>query len=87
MKKGQAEFTLVFNGSSKPERADFAEGDPDLHSAEQALMDATYTLSFPDYSSLKIVRRGILSCGAPGCTFTLKPIENASLGGTAVAQK
>jgi len=50
-------------------------------------MDATYALAFPDYSSLKVVRRGVLSCGAPGCTLTLKPIENASLGATAVAQK
>jgi tetratricopeptide (TPR) repeat protein/transglutaminase-like putative cysteine protease len=86
MKKGQAEFALVFSGSSKAERAEFAEGDPDLHPAEQALMDATFIVSFPDYSSLKIVRRGVLSCGATGCAVVLKPIENVGLGMSAVAQ-
>ena len=74
MKKGQAEFALVFSGSSKAERAEFAEGDSDLHPAEQALMDATFIVSFPDYSSLKIVRRGVLSCAATGCAVVLKPI-------------
>jgi tetratricopeptide (TPR) repeat protein/transglutaminase-like putative cysteine protease len=80
MKKGQAEFVLVFSGSSKAERAEFAEGDPDLHPAEQALMDATFMVSFPDYSSLKIVRRGVLSCSATGCAIVLNPIENVALG-------
>ena len=79
MKKGQAEFALVFSGSSKAERAEFAEGDPELHPAEQALMDATFTVSFPDYSSLRIVRRGVLSCSATGCAVVLKPIENTGL--------
>ncbi len=87
MKKGQAEFALVFNGSSKAEHAEYAEGDPDLRSAEQALLDATYTVSFPDYSSLKIVRRGVLSCGASGCSAVLKPVENAGLGVGPAAQK
>jgi tetratricopeptide (TPR) repeat protein len=87
MKKGRAEFALVFSGSSKAERADFAEGDPDLHPAEQALMNATFAVSFPDYSSLKIVRRGVLSCGAAGCAVVLKPIENPGLGVSAMAQK
>lgn len=85
MKKGQAEFALVFNGSSKAERAEFAEGDPDLHTAEQALMDVTFTVSFPDYSSLKIVRRGMLSCSATGCTVVLKPIESLTLGSASQA--
>jgi len=87
MKKGQAEFALVFNGSGKPERVEFAEGDPDLHTADQALLDATFAVSFPDYSSLKIVRRGVLSCSASGCTAVLKPIENAGLGMSPSGQK
>lgn len=86
MKQGQAEFTLVFNGSSKAERADFAEGDPELRPAEQSLMDATYSISFPDYSSLKIVRRGVLSCSASGCAVVLKPIENSGLALSNLAQ-
>jgi tetratricopeptide (TPR) repeat protein len=80
MKTGQAEFALVFTGSSRAERADFAEGDPELHPAEQALADVTFNVSFPDYSSLKIVRRGVLTCSATGCAIVLKPLENAALG-------
>jgi len=80
MRKGQAEFILVFNGSDKAERAEFAEGDTDLRPAEQDLMDATFTVFFPDYSSLKIVRRGVLSCSATGCAIVLHPIENVVLG-------
>jgi transglutaminase-like putative cysteine protease/tetratricopeptide (TPR) repeat protein len=79
MEKGEAEFSLVFSGSNKAERADFAEGDPGLLSAEQALIDATFSVSFPDVSSVKIVRRGVLSCGATGCAIALKPIESAGL--------
>jgi hypothetical protein len=86
MKKGQAEFVLVFNGSGKAERVEFAEGDPDLHPAEQALMDATFTVFFPDYSSLKIVRRGVLSCAATGCAVVLNPIENVAVGLSPVSQ-
>jgi hypothetical protein len=87
MKKGHAEFAIFFSGSSKAERAEFAEGDPELHSAEQSLMNATFIVSFPDYSSLKIVRHGVLTCGAAGCAVVLKPIEDASLGMSTVAQK
>src|SRR5205807_7736325 len=32
-------------------------------------------LSFPDASSLKIVRRGTLTCRESGCVMTLKPVE------------
>jgi hypothetical protein len=79
MEKGEAEFTLVFSGSNKAERADFEQGDPGLRPAEQALIDATFSVSFPDVSSLKIIRRGVLSCGATGCAIALKPIESAGL--------
>jgi len=87
MEKGEAEFSLVFSGSNKAERADFAEGDPGLLPAEQALIDATFSVSFPDVSSLKIVRRGVLSCGATGCAIALKPIESAGLFTGTSAQK
>jgi tetratricopeptide (TPR) repeat protein len=80
IKSGQAEFALVFSGSSKAERAVFVEGYSNFHEAEQALLNATFNVAFPDYSSLKIIRRGVLSCTATGCAVMLKPIENASLG-------
>jgi tetratricopeptide (TPR) repeat protein/transglutaminase-like putative cysteine protease len=74
-KKGEAEFTLVFDGSSKPERVEYRQGDADLLDAEQALTNATYPVMFPDRSSVKIVRRGTLSCTASGCAVVLKPLE------------
>jgi tetratricopeptide (TPR) repeat protein len=74
-KSGRADFLLVFDGSDKPERAEFQEGDAELISAEQAVMDATYPVAFPDYSSVKIVRTASVSCSASGCTATLKPLD------------
>jgi len=78
LKKGQAEFTLVFDGSSKPELVEFYSGDADLVSARQALTDAAYPVTFPDNSSAKIVRRGVLACSASGCAVTLKPLESVT---------
>lgn len=76
MKKGEAEFTLLFDGSSKPQLAEFYGGDSGLLSATQTLMDAAYPVFFPDVSSVKIVRRGLLTCSASGCTVTLKTLES-----------
>lgn len=78
-KKGDAEFILVFDGSSKPERAEFQQGDPDLASAGQALMAADYPVTFPDYSSVKIVRSASVSCSATGCKATLKPLDSSRI--------
>jgi len=74
-KKGQAEFTLVFDGSGRPQRVDFHSGDEELRGAEQTLLDADYPVLFPEYTSAKIVRRAVLSCGANGCLVTLKLLE------------
>jgi len=74
-KKGQGEFTLVFDGSGRPQRVDFNSGDDDLRGAEPTLLDADYPVLFPEYTSAKIVRRGVLSCSAGGCLVTLKPLE------------
>ncbi len=75
-KKGEAEFTLVFDGSSKPERVEFRGGEASLRDAEQVLINATYPVMFPDRSSIKIVRRGTLTCTATGCAAALKPLES-----------
>lgn len=74
-KSGKADFLLVFDGSDKPERAEFQEGDAELLFAEQALMDATYPVAFPDYSSVKIIRTVSVSCTASGCMGMLKPLD------------
>jgi tetratricopeptide (TPR) repeat protein len=75
-KKGEAEFTLVFDGSSKPDRAEYRSGDDSLRSAGPALMEVTYPVTFPDRSSIKIVRRGLLSCGPAGCSVMLRPLDS-----------
>jgi tetratricopeptide (TPR) repeat protein len=74
-KKGQGEFTLLFDGSGRPQRVDFNSGDDYLRGAEQTLLDADYPVLFPEYTSAKIVRRGVLSCSASGCTVTLRLLE------------
>jgi hypothetical protein len=48
----------VFDGSSRPQRVEYREGDADLRSAEPSLTDGDYPISFPDNSSVQIVRQG-----------------------------
>ena len=70
-----ARFNLVFDNSPRPERAEFVEGDESLRSASEQLRGKDFPVRFPDVSSVKIVRRGLLSCGGTGCSFELLPIE------------
>ncbi len=70
-----ARFNLVFDSSPRPERAEFVEGDESLRSATEQLREKDFPVRFPDVSSIKIVRRGQLSCGASGCAIELLPIE------------
>lgn len=79
VKKGNAEFILVFDGSSRPDRAEFEGGDADLASAGQALMSVEYPVSFPDYSSVKIVRMASVSCATNGCKAVLKPLDSSRI--------
>jgi len=74
-KTASARFNLVFDGSPRPERAEFVEGDESLRSAGEQLREKDYLVRFPDASSIKIVRRGQLSCGSSGCAVELLPIE------------
>ncbi|HMB82560.1 MAG TPA: DUF3857 domain-containing protein, partial [Terriglobales bacterium] len=70
-----ARFNLVFDSSPRPERAEFVDGDESLRSAAEHLREKDFPVRFPDVSSIKIVRRGQLSCGASGCAIELLPIE------------
>jgi transglutaminase-like putative cysteine protease/Flp pilus assembly protein TadD len=70
-----ARFNLVFDSSPRPERAEFVDGDESLRSAGEQLREKDFPVRFPDVSSIKIVRRGQLSCGASGCAIELLPIE------------
>ena len=70
-----ARFNLVFDSSPRPERAEFVDGDENLRSAGEQLREKDFPVRFPDVSSVKIVRRGVLSCGGSGCSIELLPIE------------
>ncbi len=74
-KSVSARFNLVFDSSPRPERAEFVDGDESLRSAGEQLREKDFPVRFPDVSSIKIVRRGQLSCGASGCAIELLPIE------------
>jgi tetratricopeptide (TPR) repeat protein/transglutaminase-like putative cysteine protease len=73
-----ARFNLVFDSSPRPERAEFVDGDKSLRSAAGQLREKDFPVRFPDVSSVKIVRRGLLSCGGSGCGIELLPIEKES---------
>jgi transglutaminase-like putative cysteine protease/Flp pilus assembly protein TadD len=82
-----ARFNLVFDSSPRPERAEFVDGDESLRSAAEQLREKDFPVRFPDVSSVKIVRRGLLSCGGLGCSIELLPIEMESSSGTAPGSK
>jgi transglutaminase-like putative cysteine protease/tetratricopeptide (TPR) repeat protein len=70
-----AHFNLVFDSSPRPERAEFVDGDESLRSAGEQLREKDFPVRFPDVSSVKIVRRGVLTCGGSDCSIELLPIE------------
>jgi len=74
-KSVSAHFNLVFDSSPRPERAEFVDGDESLRSASEQLREKDFPVRFPDVSSVKIVRRGLLSCGSSGCAIELLPID------------
>jgi hypothetical protein len=84
-KSVSAQFNLVFDSSPRPERAEFVDGDESLRAAGEQLREKDFPVRFPDVSSVKIVRRGVLSCGGSGCGIELLPIEKESSSGTASA--
>jgi transglutaminase-like putative cysteine protease/tetratricopeptide (TPR) repeat protein len=86
-KSVSARFNLVFDSSPRPERAEFVEGNESLRSAAEQLREKDFPVRFPDVSSVKIVRRGLLSCGGSGCSIELLPIEKESPSGSAAGSK
>jgi hypothetical protein len=77
-----ARFNLVFDSSPRPERAEFVDGDESLRPAAEKLREKDFPVRFPDVSSVKIVRRGVVSCGGTGCSIELLPIEQEASSGT-----
>jgi tetratricopeptide (TPR) repeat protein len=76
-----ARFNLVFDSSPRPERAEFVDGDESLRAASERLREKDFPVRFPDVSSVKIVCRGLLSCGGSGCSIELLPIETGLSSG------
>lgn len=76
--KASAHFNLVFDSSPRPERAEFVDGDESLRAASAQLRERDFPVKFPDASSVKIVRRGQLTCHASGCSIELLPIEQTT---------
>ncbi len=74
-KAGSAHFNLVFDSSPRPERAEFVDGDEGLRTASDPLREKEFPVRFPDVSSVKIVRRSLLSCSPSGCSIELLSIE------------
>ncbi len=72
---GNAQFALVFDSSSKPARAEYLDGEQALRAAGAKLREQEFPVRFPDVSSIKILRRGTLSCDAKSCTMLLQPLE------------
>ena len=77
-----AEFALVFDSASKPERADFLDGDAALNAVGVQLQQKDYPVKFPDVSSVKLIRRGRLSCSSSKCSVELLPPESMNAGET-----
>ena len=82
-----AKFALVFDNATKPERADFQDGDAALNGASQQLQQKSFPVKFPDVSSIKIVCRATLSCAGSKCTAALLPPEGMAASAPASASK
>jgi tetratricopeptide (TPR) repeat protein/transglutaminase-like putative cysteine protease len=74
-KSASARFNLVFDTSPRPERVEFVDGDETLHSAGQQMREKDFPVRFPDVSSIKIIRRGLLKCDSAGCSIELLAID------------
>jgi Tfp pilus assembly protein PilF len=71
-----AEFFLLFAPGPKVDDTKFITGSDHLRSAGKALSQAHFKVAFPENSSGRLVRRGILACyPITGCTFVLLPAE------------
>jgi Flp pilus assembly protein TadD len=73
---GSAEFWVLLGTSANGAAVDkvkFISGEEKLRVLEGALQHLKYTISFPDDTPAKILRRGVLSCpqAAGNCTFVL----------------
>jgi tetratricopeptide (TPR) repeat protein len=68
----QAEFFLLFGPGPKVEDLHFISGSDKIRSAGRGLADANFQVAFPEHSSARLVRRGVLMCSSDsGCQAVL----------------
>jgi len=71
-----AEFFLLFAPGPKVEDTKFISGSDNLRSAGKVLGQAHFKVAFPENSSGRLVRRGVMACyPTTGCSFVLMPTE------------
>ena len=78
----EADFFVLFAPGPKIEALEFVSGSQKLRSAGQALSSANFQVTFPEGSSAKLVRRGILMCsdisGCQAVLFTPKSVKSVN---------
>ena len=70
-KSASGEFFVLVSSGGKVEDTRFISGSEDLRNAGARLAAVKFPVEFPASGVARIVRRGILVCGATGCDFTL----------------
>lgn len=65
---GSATYALAFS-PGKVDEVSYISGDSSLKSVGDRLNGAKFHVEFPDQDPVKLVRRGILTCGRMGCDF------------------
>src|SRR3984885_8232406 len=74
---GNADFFILLSGGggslAKVDAVKFVGGDENMKSFSEALPTASSHIKFPDYTPVKVFRRGSLSCSTTTrtCTFVL----------------
>jgi tetratricopeptide (TPR) repeat protein len=78
--RSRAEFFVLLEPNVGVTSTKFIRGSNSLREAGAALASARYDLTFPENSSAKILRRGILDCTNTGnaCEFVLLPPESVT---------
>lgn len=74
--EASAEFFIAVAPGPKVEETKFVSGSDSLRSAGQTLSQSRLKVSFPEGSSGRLVRRGVLACyRLTGCSFVMIPVE------------
>ncbi|MBI3404455.1 MAG: DUF3857 domain-containing protein [Acidobacteria bacterium] len=81
--KAEADFFVLFapgpNGGLSVEDVKFIRGNEKLRMKGNALRDAALNVVFPDNSSVRVLRRGTMTCNVGiGCRFTLFTADNVT---------